>query len=64
MGLQDSKFFRRNEVAASAAASVVGGQVAALVTQPLDTIKTIMQTDRGIVYPMKNRRTFDSLSYL
>ena len=51
-------------MAASAAASVVGGQVAALVTQPLDTIKTIMQTDRGIVYPMKNRRTFDSLSYL
>lgn len=60
---EDSKFFRRNEVAASAAASVVGGQVAALVTQPLDTIKTIMQTDRGIVYPMKNRRSFDTLSY-
>eukprot|EP00040_Diaphanoeca_grandis_P025049 m.138360 g.138360 ORF g.138360 m.138360 type:complete len:508 (-) comp29986_c0_seq1:214-1737(-) len=44
----DSKFFRSNGVAATAAASVIGGQVAAVVTQPFDTLKTLEQADRGM----------------
>jgi hypothetical protein len=42
---EDSKFFNRNDVAASLAASVLAGQAAALLTQPADTIKALLQAD-------------------
>lgn len=61
---EDSKFFRRNEVAASAAASVVGGQVAALLTQPLDTVKTVIQADRGITRPMQFQSSWEAATTL
>ena len=48
-GLQnDSKFFRRNEVAASAVASVISGQCAALVSQPTDVVASMMKADGGL----------------
>ena len=42
---EDSKFFNRNDVAASLAASVLAGQAAALLTQPADTVKALLQAD-------------------
>ena len=39
----DSKFFHQNDVAASLAASLMAGQVAATISQPADTIKTMVQ---------------------
>ena len=48
---EDSKFCRRNEVAATSAASVAAGQFGALVTQPFDVVKTLVQTDRGVTHP-------------
>ena len=49
----DSKFFNNNEVAASLAASILAGQAAAILTQPFDTVKTLMQADRGIASRMR-----------
>ena len=40
-----------NEVAATSAASVAAGQFGALVTQPFDVVKTLVQTDRGVTHP-------------
>jgi len=54
----DSKFFHNSDVAASLAASLIAGQVAAILTQPADTIKTMIQSDRGIDRPMKYVSTF------
>jgi hypothetical protein len=44
----DSKFCRRNEVAATALASVISGQVAATASQPTDVIASLMKADAGI----------------
>eukprot|EP00656_Telonema_subtile_P038689 TRINITY_DN4390_c0_g4_i1.p1 TRINITY_DN4390_c0_g4~~TRINITY_DN4390_c0_g4_i1.p1 ORF type:complete len:641 (-),score=132.66 TRINITY_DN4390_c0_g4_i1:141-2063(-) len=60
----DSRFFCANDVAASAAASMVAGQVAAVVTQPADTIKTRMQADRGISGPMTYKSTLGASKLL
>lgn len=49
----DSQFFRQSEVAATAMASILSGQMAAIATQPADVIKTRLQADRGITHPMK-----------
>ena len=51
----NSKFFNSNEVAASLTASIIAGQAAAILTQPFDTVKTLVQADRGI----SNRMRFD-----
>lgn len=51
----DSKFFHRNDIAASLASSLVAGQGAALLTQPFDQVKTVMQADRGVTGPMKHK---------
>mmetsp|Transcript_19583 Transcript_19583/g.36439 ORF Transcript_19583/g.36439 Transcript_19583/m.36439 type:complete len:443 (+) Transcript_19583:281-1609(+) len=45
---EDSKFCRRNEVAATAIASIVSGQFAATVSQPSDVIASIMKADTGL----------------
>jgi len=44
----DSKFCRRNEVAATALASIISGQMAATVSQPADVIASLMKADTGI----------------
>ncbi|GMI39757.1 hypothetical protein TrCOL_g6011 [Triparma columacea] len=45
---EDSKFCRRNEVAATAVASVISGQFAATVSQPADVIASLMKADTGL----------------
>ena len=44
----DSKYLRRNEVAASAIASIVAGQVAATISQPADVLSSLMKDDSGL----------------
>eukprot|EP00035_Acanthoeca_spectabilis_P039689 m.64243 g.64243 ORF g.64243 m.64243 type:complete len:500 (+) comp9707_c0_seq1:116-1615(+) len=59
---EDSKFCRRNEVAASALASVFSGIVCVIYTQPADTVKTLIQVDCGIE-PQK-RGSFEAIKHL
>ena len=44
----DSKYLRRNEVAASAIASIIAGQVAATISQPADVLSSLMKDDSGL----------------
>ena len=44
----DSKYLRRSEVAASAIASIVAGQVAATISQPADVLSSVMKDDSGL----------------
>eukprot|EP00729_Bicosta_minor_P023091 gene23091-16511_t len=61
---EDSKFFRRNEVASAAFASIAAGQITAIITQPFDVVKSLMQADRGISAPMRARSSFDTAKLL
>jgi len=61
---EDSKFFRRNEVGASAVSSLVAGQVAAVITQPFDVVKTVIMADRGIGHKMRHRTNSDAIRHL
>ena len=60
MFMDDSRYFSHHEIQASAAASVVAGQFAATITQPFDTIKTMMQSDRGITEPMRFKNMLEA----
>jgi hypothetical protein len=61
---EDSKFFNANEGAATMASSVVAGQAAALLTQPADTIKTLLQADRGITHPQQFNTSSEAIKHL
>mmetsp|Transcript_20765 Transcript_20765/g.27012 ORF Transcript_20765/g.27012 Transcript_20765/m.27012 type:complete len:452 (+) Transcript_20765:643-1998(+) len=61
---EDSKFFNANEGAAMMASSIVAGQAAALLTQPADTIKTLLQADRGISRPKQFKSSMDAVKFL
>eukprot|EP00039_Didymoeca_costata_P001454 m.52634 g.52634 ORF g.52634 m.52634 type:complete len:505 (+) comp10807_c0_seq1:193-1707(+) len=61
---EDSKFFRRNDIAASVASSLAAGQVAAILTQPFDAIKSLIQADRGIHNPMQFKNTLAAVKAL
>lgn len=52
---EDSKFCRRNEVAATAVASVISGQFAATVSQPADVIASLIKADTGLNGKGENR---------
>ena len=45
---EDSKFFRRSEISATVVSAVIAGQTAAVLTQPFDVVKTMMQADSGL----------------
>jgi hypothetical protein len=60
----DSKFFSNNDVSANAFASVVAGQVGAILTQPSDTIKSRMQVDLGFTKPMQYPNTLSTIKSL
>lgn len=53
---EDSKFCRRNEVVASAIASVTAGIITTALTQPCDTVKTVVQASPGIVVEKSHAR--------
>ena len=61
---EDSKFFRRNEVASAAFASIAAGQITAVVTQPFDVVKSLMQADRGITTPMQATSSLETAKLL
>lgn len=61
---EDSKFFRRNEVASAAFASIAAGQITAVITQPFDVVKSLMQADRGITAPMRASSSLDTATLL
>ena len=44
----DSKFCRRNDVAATVISCVISGQFAATVSQPADVIASLMKADNGV----------------
>ena len=60
----DSRFFRRNDLAASAASSAVAGLIAGTITCPADVVKSMMQGDRGINSPIRYKSTFDTARQL
>jgi hypothetical protein len=45
-------------------ASVLAGQAAALLTQPADTVKTLMQADRGIGHSLRFQTSWDAVKHL
>ena len=64
-GLQeDSKFFRRNDISASAVSSLVAGQIAAVITQPFDVVKTVIMADRGISSSRRHNTNMDACRYV
>ena len=52
---------RMVQVAATVVASLAAGQFAAIVTQPFDVVKTIVQADRGVTHPFIYRSPLYSL---